>query len=106
MTDPQASAAPAQTIEVESLDEFVRMLVAWHTNKVAVIDQLLIVPEGATFQVGESDDAKEVVLQGDTLAGFKFGLEMAKMQLGKLPFVAEMEDDEPAAANDATTTGG
>lgn len=81
-----------ETIEVENLDQFVKILTAWHSEKVQTLKHLLTVPDGAEFKVG--DDAP-IVLMGDMLAGFKFGVELALMQVGTLPFIAEMEN-EPA----------
>lgn len=98
MTEAQATQAPAATVEIQDLDQFVKILVSWHTLRCKAIQALIEVPEGTTFQVG--DDGKDVVLTGPTLAGFVFGLEMAMMQLGTLPFVAELED-EPEVANTA-----
>ena len=85
-----AGAAPKpETVEVEDLNQFVALLTGWHTNQVAAIRHMLSLPEGATFAV----DDKELVMVGDTLKGFKLGLEMALMQVGTLPFAVETEDD-------------
>lgn len=78
-------------IEVSDLDQFVRMLVAWHTAETNRVKMLLVVPEGTTFEIED----KELVLSGDVLEGFKLGAEMALMCLGHLPFVAQVEDVEP-----------
>lgn len=84
-------ATPVQAPEivpVQNMDQFAAILGAWHTERIGKINQLLEVPEGTAFEVGE----ESVVLEGDTLKGFKFGLELALMQVGELPFVAELED--------------
>jgi len=83
------------TVEVDDLDGFVTLLTGWHVRRVDTVKHLLEIPEGTVFEVGNG--AKSVTLAGDTLAGFKFGLEMALMQLGKLPFVAEIEDEKVEA---------
>jgi hypothetical protein len=88
----------AGVVQVDDLDHFVAITTAWHTQRVGQVKQLLEVPEGTAFEIGEGSEATEIVLTGDTLAGFKFGLEMALMQLGTLPFVAEMEDEAPGDA--------
>lgn len=88
----------AGVVQVDDLDQFVKHLTAWHGAKVAQTMHLLEVPEGAAFEIGEGPDAIGIVLAGEVLKGFKFGVQMALMQLGTLPFVAEMED---GAAPDA-----
>ena len=84
----------AETVHVESLDEFVQILTAWHAEKCAVVQHLLQVPEGSEFQVEDGDPC---VMTGDMLAGFKFGIEMAMMQLGTLPFGVEFESEASPA---------
>ena len=85
---------PSETIPVESLDQFVMILTAWHSEKCQVVQHLLTIPEGSEFEVGNDDEEKtKIVLTGDALAAFKLGVEMAMMQMGELPFVAEMEDE-------------
>lgn len=78
----------SDTVQIENLDQFVKILTAWHNDKVKTCQHLLAVPEGAVFQVGESS----IELNGQTLVGFKFGIEMALIQLGVLPFAVELED--------------
>lgn len=80
------------TVPVEDLDQFVRILTGWHMERCALVQHLLEVPEGSTFEV----DGKEIVMTGATLDGFKLGIEMTMMQLGTLPFEAEMEDEPEA----------
>lgn len=92
----QAQAQEQQLLEtlgVEDLDTFVRILTGWHTEKCATVQHLLEVPEGTAFEIGD----ESLVLEGAALAGFKFGIEMAMMQLGKLPFVAEFEEEASVA---------
>lgn len=91
---------PSDTIPVESLDQFVMILTAWHSEKCQVVQHLLTIPEGSEFEVGNDGEEKTtIILTGDSMAAFKLGIEMAMMQMGELPFVAEMEDGP--AANDA-----
>lgn len=84
-----------ETISVENLHDFVRILTAWHGEQCAAVQQMLAVPEGATFQVGEEP---EIVLTPASLAAFKLGVEMTMMKLGTLPFVAEIEELDTADA--------
>jgi hypothetical protein len=90
--------AQEETIPVDNLDQFVQILTAWHAEKCAVVQHLLTIPEGSEFEVGnEGEEQTKVVLTGESLAAFKLGIEMVMMQLGELPFVAEMDEDEPVA---------
>ncbi len=83
---------PSDTVVVEDLDQFVQIIAHWHEQKCVAVQHLLQVPEGTEFQVGDGAEATTVTLSGDMLDGFKFGIEMAMMQLGTLPFAAELED--------------
>jgi hypothetical protein len=90
-TPPNAGIVP-----ITDLDSFVRALVHWHTNKVAMLRHLAEIPEGTEMSVG---DEAPIVLEGDILAGFKAGLETALIELGELPFSFTLEDE--AAADQA-----
>lgn len=86
----------AATVHIESVNQFVGILQGWHDKKVKVLEHMLTVPEGTEMQVaGES----AAVLTGDMLAGFKAGIQLSLMELGKLPFAVEFEE-APAAAAD------
>lgn len=98
MNQDQQAPQP-DTIPCDDLNSFVRMLTGWHSQQCAVIQQLLAVPEGSVFEIGEGDEAQTIELNSENMAAFKFGIEMVMMQLGTLPFVAELEVDE--AANEA-----
>lgn len=76
-------------IVIDDLSKFVQVLATWHAEKCAVVQHLLAVPEDTAFEIGD----ETLVLAGPALAGFKFGIELAMMQLGTLPFVAELEDE-------------
>ena len=84
----------SESIKVPVEPEFVDLLVGWHTRKVDTLKHLLTVPEGIEVMVG--DDPTGFKLEGETLKGYKLGLEMALMEMGKLPFTYEFESDEPA----------
>lgn len=82
-----------EVVQITDLDSFVRALVHWHTNKVAMLKHLAEIPEGTEMVVG---DDTPIVLEGDILAGFKAGLETALIELGELPFSFELEDEASA----------
>ena len=89
MTDrptPQANPAP-ETIVIQDLDQFVKILTAWHAERVALVNKLLEIPAGTAFEIGDAS----LTLSDDALPYFKFGVEMALMQLDTLPFAAELE---------------
>lgn len=78
-----------KTVMVDDLDQFVRVLMAWHANKVAMLRHLQNIPDGTE---ASKDDGEPVVLTGDMLKGFQMGLEVALEEMGTLPFEAELED--------------
>jgi hypothetical protein len=92
-TIPTGQASEA--IEIQDLNQFVQMLVAWHNRSVATLRHFLKVPEGTEMMIG---DEKPVVLEGDMLTGLKAGIELGLMELGTLPFAYELEDEQDAPA--------
>lgn len=97
MTDAPTPTAQelAGTVPVESAEHFAQLVMAWHAHQIAQLRHALTVPEGTTFEIGDGDDVKDLVLEGPALAGFKFGIELAIMRLGTLPFAVELEPDAP-----------
>ena len=91
MTDPTHA-----TLVIEDMHQFVQLLVAWHSEKVKVLEHMLQVPDGSVMET----NGIKATLTGDLLAGFKAGIELALMELGTLPFA--YETDPPEAANDST----
>lgn len=87
------------TLVIEDLNEFVYILEGWHNEIIKVLEHMLEVPEGTVMEV----DGVDYVLTGDLLAAFKAGLDLALIELGKLPFTCET--DPPDAANDITLAG-
>jgi len=82
--------AHAESVEVNDLDAFVKILFGWHQGRVKVLQHLLTVPAtGIEMQLDGQDDTP---LVGDYHKGFIFGLNVALGELGKLPFVAELEE--------------
>ena len=84
------------TLVIEDMHQFVQLLVAWHSEKVKVLEHMLQVPDGSVMET----NGIKATLTGDLLAGFKAGIELALMGLGTLPFA--YETDPPEAANDST----
>jgi len=93
----QQSQKP-EVVPIETIDQFAAYITAWHSHKVAVLEHMLQVPEGTEMQV---DGGAEVVLEGAVLAAFKAGISVSLMELGKLPFVTQMEEQEATAQEQA-----
>lgn len=91
---PQAPQAPQadELVPIESVDQMANYMAAWFVQRREQITKLLSAPAGTSFEIGEGAEATVIELSGDTLKGFKFGVEMALMQLGELPFGAILED--------------
>lgn len=83
-----------ETLEVNDLDHFVRLLTGWHTTKVNVLRHILSVPTGTAVEI----NGEELVLDGDLHKGFVAGVTVALAELGSLPFVAETEDQQAETA--------
>ena len=83
------------SIVVDDLDKFVKLLNGWHQEKVQVLEHMLTIPEG-TEVVFNGEEPK--ALEGDFQKGFIVGLSTALMELGTLPFGYETlkPEDEPA----------
>lgn len=86
--------SPSAMIPVDNIHEFVHFLNGWHQERVKQLRHMIEMPEGITMIVGEGAEEKSVTMEGQLLAGFKAGVELALMQLGTLPFSVELEDAE------------
>lgn len=91
----QKQEEAAELLAVTDLDHFITLLTDWHNRQVATVRHLATVPDGMKIIIGDGDEAKEKVLEGEYLEGFQLGIDMALNFLGKLPFMAEYEDANP-----------
>lgn len=91
-----AQAEVPETIQVESLDQFVQYLVRWHETKVALLKHMEKIPEDAVVEIDGVDQA----FTPEMREGFKLGITVALAELGTLPFGFETDDEESPAAND------
>ena len=85
-------------VQVSDLDQFVRLLVGWHANRVRRMEHLLTIPDGAELQL--EDDAP-VVIDGEARKAFLIAVHLCLSEVGVLPFKAvpdEAETAEPATA--------
>lgn len=96
--DPQAKEESPMAdglIPVTDLNEFVAVLTDWHTTQVETVKHLMNVPEGVGVVIGDGADQQTKVLEGDFLEGYRLGIDLALNYMGTLPFVAEVEDEQP-----------
>ena len=88
-----------ETVIIESADDFARLLIGWHSEKIAVLKHFLEIPEGTD---ASEDDGQSVKLVGDARKAFIIGVKLAIEELGTLPFEAELEDVPEPDPNQAT----
>lgn len=86
-----------ETVMIDNLDQFVKALQYWHTNKVDVLKHMREVPEGTEVS---DDDGNKFILTGEYRSGFILGLNVALSEMGELPFEAEVV----FTSDDPTTT--
>ena len=90
-----------ETVVVSDLDEFVRTLVGWHNHKVKVLEHMMEIPSGTEVVFNKN---APMVLEGELLKGFCMGIQLALMELGKLPFEAEMDDEQEVNTDSSEKT--
>lgn len=101
LEDQPAPPADSDTVNIEDIDTFARLIMAWHHNRVHRLEHMLQIPDGTPMQL---DDGEFIPLTGDRLEGFKAGLHVALAEFGILPFqahqapVGEAEQAQPAEA--------
>ena len=74
---------------IDSLDQFMPLLQAWHQHQVATLEHMQLIPEGTNVAV-EGDPT--FILSGDIWKAFKMGISISLAHLGTLPF-NEYKDD-------------
>lgn len=83
----------------DGLKELADVVIAWHQSRIDHIDEILESGDGKKgIKLKNEEDGSEIVIEGDKLAGFRAGLHVAKLILGKLPFSlqdpTEMDEEE------------
>lgn len=84
----------------EGIKELADVVIGWHQSRIEQIDEILGSANGDKgLKLRNEEDDSEIVIEGDKLAGFRAGLHVAKLILGKLPFTLEestesLDDDE------------
>lgn len=97
----QVAMTEADMVDVNTIDQFAEYVTRWHHNKVAVLRHMQGIPAGSEMEVTIGDKAKTIVLDGELMAAFQAGLELALIEIGNLPFGVSTEDAPEGAANDA-----
>lgn len=75
-----------EIVQVSNMSQFIALMQDWHATQVATVHHFTEMPSGVEVQV-EGEEPFE--LEGDTLKGFKLGINMALSYLGELPFYAQ-----------------
>ena len=83
---PEEEADANEIVHVSDMGQFVALMQDWHAKQVATVRHLMEIPSGVEVQV---EDEETFPLEGDTLKGFKLGIQMALSYLGELPFYAQ-----------------
>lgn len=87
----------AETVYVEDINQFVRIMMAWHAQKIAEFEHMTKIPKGIEVTI---NDAESFILDGDLHTGFVMGVTMALVGMSHLPFEAEFE---PSGEESLTT---
>ena len=91
-TENNENTQPAN-LTVDDMDTFFMLLASWHSSKVAMLKHMLTIPEGTEVAIS-GDGENTMTLIGDTLTGFRLGIELSLMELGTLPFYPEVDETD------------
>lgn len=80
-----------ETVQVDDLDQFVRLLIAWHDTKCRVLKHMNDIPEDAVVEI----DGVDHQFTPEMRRGFALGIHVALSELGTLPFAAETDEEQP-----------
>lgn len=98
-TAQSVAITESDMIGIDTIDQFAGYVTRWHQNKVAVLRHMQAIPSGTEMEVTIGDKAQTIKLEGELMAAFQTGLELALIEIGNLPFGVSTEGDE--ASNDA-----
>lgn len=91
MTDEDGDSVDPE----EAIKQLADVVIEWHQSRLNQIDEILASDSNGKGIKICQDDGSEIIIEGDKLAGFRAGLHVAKLILGKLPFTLEGPDDDP-----------
>lgn len=83
---PEEGEDSNEIVQISDMGQFIALMQDWHTQQVATVRHFMEIPSGVEVQV---EDEETFPLEGDTLKGFKLGINMALSYLGELPFYAQ-----------------
>jgi len=92
------TATASDTLFIDNVHTLVQALVAWHDNKVQILEHMMTIPSGTEMLINDTDT---VVLDGEALKGFCAGITVALSELGNLPFDYSV-DPEPVSGAEAS----
>lgn len=83
-----------ETVELETVEQFMHHLFAWHGNKMKTVLHMAAVPEGVSLEITDdaTGQARDLVLTGDVHKALVLGIKMAASQFKQLPFGATIEE--------------
>lgn len=74
----------------DGIKELADVVINWHQSRIDQLDEILdSAKDGKGLKLKNEEDDSEIVIEGDKLAGFRAGLHVAKLILGKLPFTMQ-----------------
>lgn len=103
-TAQQVAITESDLVDIDNIDQFAGAIAGWHHNKVAVLRHMQSIPAGTEMEVTIGDKQQTIKLEGEVMAAFRAGLELALIEFGNLPFAVSLEDAPEVvegAANDA-----
>ena len=77
-------------IVVDDLEVFVTLLNQWHTSKVCMLEHVMQIPISTSVTM---DNDPPIVLEGEAHRAYIAAIQLALMELGKLPFESIPEGD-------------
>lgn len=97
---------PEAITEIQNMDGFAQLIMAWHRAMLHDAKNLLNVPDGSPmiFEENDGDGGKEIILTGDALNAFRAGVVATIAMFTKLPFEA-IEEDVAVAADPVNEPG-
>lgn len=97
----QVPVTEADMINVQTMDQFAGMFMAWHQNKIKVLKHMQAIPEGTEIEITFGDVVREIKLEGEAMAAYHAGIELALIEFQNLPFAVSVEDapNDPVASS-------
>ena len=75
--------------QLDTLDQVAQHVIAWHQDKLTLVNHMLNIPTGTTVTIDDS----EYILEGDFLKGYEAAMLFIKDTLTNDPPLVETEDE-------------